>query len=331
MNDIDNDKAAEQALTPIPASQIRSYQGEIEFAQLMAKAKILPSHLHGNPGNCLAVITMAQSWNMNPIMVGLKTSVIPKKGGGETLMFEGQLVNAAITNSGKLQGRLRFNMSGNDKDTICEVVGLLKGETEARTVTVGMPRTQNSPLWTGNQGDKEQQLSYLAARMWCRRHAPEILLGVYTPEDPWEEREPDAVTERRAAVQSRVAALENNPSPVMPAGRDDFIDVVTGPANVPGGVMSLKPGTVPGEITTGTRLPEDAPHIAIDMGRPGGDMTATTIFRDGKVLSIETEEPDPLDEAIPDFGSVKCGTCGGRGLLENSDGDKEPCPDCKGK
>ncbi len=213
MADINDDKAASTSLEMIPGKRenFPSYEGEIQFAQLMAKAKILPAHLHGNPGNCLAVITMAQSWKMNPIMVGLKTSVIPKKGGGETLMFEGQLVNAAINNSGALQGRLRFNMSGQGQATECRVIGRIKGEDEDRDVLVGMPKTQNSPLWTGNQGDKEQQLSYLAARVWCRRHLPEILLGVYTPEDDWTEREPDGVTERRAAVQSSVAHLDAAP------------------------------------------------------------------------------------------------------------------------
>lgn len=222
---IDNNEDRGTALETLPGKRenFPTYEGEIQFAQLMAKAGILPKHLHGNPGNCLAVVTMAQSWNMNPIMVGLKTSVIPKKGGGETLMFEGQLVNAAINNSKHMAGRLRFNLSGEGQETVCEVVGKLKGEADERTVRVGMPKTQNSPLWSGNQGDKEQQLTYLGARVWCRRHLPEILLGVYTPEDDWTERH-DVVNERAAVVQGRVAVLEQS-APAQPAeGQDAFTD-----------------------------------------------------------------------------------------------------------
>lgn len=289
MTDIEDDQAASTVLAPRPASQMTNYQDEIQFAQLMAKAKILPAHLHGNPGNCLAVITMAQSWNMNPIMVGLKTSVIPKKGGGETLMFEGQLVNAAINRSAYLQGRLKFELSGEGAETVCVVRGRLKGESEDRTVTVGMPATQNSPLWKGNQGDKEQQLTYLGARVWCRRHLPEILLGVYTPEDPWEERD-DQHNERSQAVASRVAVLEAKAPAAtgIPATvKDDFIDADT--------------------VAVRTTFSQ----------RPIKAMT------DNGVIDLP-EAADPMDEPIPDFGATVCKECNGKGIIEDENG-KGPC------
>lgn len=225
MTDIDDDKQAEKALAPMKARETGVYQSEIGVAQLMAKSSLLPKHLHGNPGNCLAVLMLSRDWNMNPIAVGLKTSVIPKKSGGETLMFEGQLVNAVIAKSKVINGRLRFDIKGAGENTECTAIGRIQGEAEERTITVGMPKTRNSPLWTGTQSDKEQQLTYLAARVWCRRHTPEILLGVYTPEDDWTERDPDAHNERQAAVGSRVAVLENKQSIPMETGVDDFIDV----------------------------------------------------------------------------------------------------------
>lgn len=288
MTDIDNDKAASQALQPIPARETGVYQAEIGVAQLMAKSSLLPKHLHGNPGNCLAVLMLSRDWNMNPIAVGLKTSVIPKKGGGETLMFEGQLVNAVIGKSKEVNGRLKFDLSGKGESTICVVRGTLRGESEERTVSVGMPKTRNSPLWSGNQGDIEQQLTYLAARTWARRHIPEVLLGVYTPEDDWTEREPDAVSERRSAVASRMAALESQaPVPTGIPSKDDFIE-----------------GAV---VTT------------------GGEKTKFE-----KAIDAHIEENfGPLDEPIPDFTQANvCESCGGRGIWENAEGDKEPCPDC---
>lgn len=306
MTDIENDDGATKALTPTPARETGVYQAEIGVAQLMAKSSLLPKHLHSNPGNCLAVLMLSRDWNMNPIAVGLKTSVIPKKSGGETLMFEGQLVNAIIAKSKVVEGRLRFTLEGTGEKTTCTAIGRIKGESDERTVTIGMPKTRNSPLWSGNQGDIEQQMTYLASRTWCRRHAPEILLGVYTPEDDWTEREPDAHNERRAAVAGRMAALDHSPAADTGIPKDDFID---GEVVTAGPHLSTKPGAV--NIIDPETKQIASPERAAEL--------------------IPDPEEDDLDAPIPDFGTkpAKCGTCGGRGLLENADGDKEPCPDCK--
>lgn len=309
MSDIENDEAASKALTPIPAKETGVYQAEIGVAQLMAKSSLLPKHLHGNPGNCLAVLMLSRDWNMNPIAVGLKTSVIPKKSGGETLMFEGQLVNAVIAKSKVVEGRLRFDLEGKGETTICTATGRIRGESDERTVTIGMPKTRNSPLWSGNQGDIEQQMTYLAARTWCRRHAPEILLGVYTPEDDWTERDPDAYSGRREQVGHRVAVLEHAPSAgtgIPVADRDDFIE-------------GEKVAVVTGNKSNFERAIDD--HIADQRGQ----------------ISTNPEDRKPpeddLDAPIPDFGAknVSCGTCGGKGSVEfkGPDGEGiEPCPDC---
>jgi hypothetical protein len=278
---------------------------------------------------------------MNPIAVGLKTSVIPKKGGGETLMFEGQLVNAIITNSKKLNGRLIFDLSGEGANTVCVVRGTVKGEADERTVTVGMPKTQNSPLWTGNQGDKEQQLTYLAARVWCRRHLPEVLLGVYTPEDDWTERDPDAVSQRADAVRSQVHALENmTPAPAAldPSKVDDFIEGDAVPVVI--GVDLAKPGS--DKTYKGTDHNDRMTNYgAADEGNPNLLFDGKT--KTGRMITDAPEDRKPdgladiLDEPIPDFGA-KCGTCDGKKSVPFTETDPdtgqvtaegiEPCPDC---
>ncbi len=40
--------------------------------------------------------------------------------------------------------------------------------------------TRNSPLWTSNP---KQQLAYLALKYWARLYCPDVILGVYTPDD----------------------------------------------------------------------------------------------------------------------------------------------------
>ena len=58
----------------------------------------------------------------------------------------------------------------------------IKGETQPRTLTLLMSqaRTRNSTLWTE---DPKQQLAYLAAKRWARLYMPDVLLGVYTPDE----------------------------------------------------------------------------------------------------------------------------------------------------
>ncbi len=186
------------------------YESFTKMAQLMAKARAsLPEHLHNNPGDCLAIVMMATRWGMNPYMVGQKTSVINKR-----LMYEGQLVAAIVNASGALSGRFRYTYTGQGNDRICTCTGTIRGESEERTVEVGMPsagQAANSPLWKGTQSDKDQQLSYKAARVWVRRHAPEVLLGVYTPEDDWTNDDKPVVAEVIANQQDAftMKALEN--------------------------------------------------------------------------------------------------------------------------
>ena len=175
----------------------------IQTAQLMCKAKtMLPAHLHGNPGECLAMILLARDWGMNLYSVGQNT-YIPT--GSSRIGFTGQLVNAVINKSRKLVTPLRYEYKGEGKNKECTAYGRLyyydwedhklKKESEERSVTVKVPQNiekkgkegkkywidkGNSPLW---DSDPEQQLAYKAQRFFCRKHMPEILMGVYTGEE----------------------------------------------------------------------------------------------------------------------------------------------------
>lgn len=58
----------------------------------------------------------------------------------------------------------------------------IKGESEPRELTISMAQAgvRNSPLW---EHDPRQQLAYLCVKRWARLHAPDVLLGVYTPDE----------------------------------------------------------------------------------------------------------------------------------------------------
>ncbi|WFA31428.1 recombinase RecT [Klebsiella pneumoniae] len=160
----------------------------VRFATLMADSKAtVPAHLAGKPADCLAVTMQAAQWGMNPFAVAQKTHVV-----NGTLGYEAQLVNAVVSSSSLLATRLNYKWDGDwskvsgktDKSPSLTVTvwATLKGESEPRTLTISMAQSgvRNSPLW---EQDPRQQLAYLCVKRWARLHAPDVLLGVYTPDE----------------------------------------------------------------------------------------------------------------------------------------------------
>lgn len=160
----------------------------VRFADLMAQSKAtVPAHLVGKPSDCLAVTMQAAQWGMNPFAVAQKTHVV-----NGALGYEAQLVNAVVSSSNLLATRLNYRWDGDwskvsgktDKSPNLTVTvwATLKGEEEPRTLTISMAQAgvRNSPLW---EQDPRQQLAYLCTKRWARLHAPDVLLGVYTPDE----------------------------------------------------------------------------------------------------------------------------------------------------
>ena len=160
----------------------------VRFATLMADSKAtVPQHLAGKPADCLAVTMQATQWGMNPFAVAQKTHVV-----NGTLGYEAQLVNAVVSSSNLLSTRLNYRWDGDwskvngksDKSPSLTVTvsAVLKGEAEPRELTISMAQAgvRNSPLW---EQDPRQQLAYLCVKRWARLHAPDVLLGVYTPDE----------------------------------------------------------------------------------------------------------------------------------------------------
>ncbi|HBX8047494.1 TPA: recombinase RecT [Klebsiella pneumoniae] len=160
----------------------------VRFATLMADSKAtVPAHLAGKPADCLAVTMQAAQWGMNPFAVAQKTHVV-----NGTLGYEAQLVNAVVSSSNLLATRLNYKWDGDwskvsgktDKSPSLTVTvwATIKGESEPRTLTISMAQAgvRNSPLW---EQDPRQQLAYLCVKRWARLHAPDVLLGVYTPDE----------------------------------------------------------------------------------------------------------------------------------------------------
>ncbi|EMV2322170.1 recombinase RecT [Escherichia coli] len=195
----------------------------VRFAELMSQSKAtVPKHLEGKPSDCLAVTMQAAQWGMNPFAVAQKTHVV-----NGTLGYEAQLVNAVVSSSSLLATRLNYRWSGDwsnvngktDKspNLTVTVSAVLKGEAEPRELTISMAQAgvRNSPLW---EQDPRQQLAYLCTKRWARLHAPDVLLGVYTP-DELQETAPRV--ERDITPQTTTAAGMNSLINAKPAKKPD--------------------------------------------------------------------------------------------------------------
>ncbi|MBG0596288.1 recombinase RecT [Enterobacter kobei] len=160
----------------------------VRFATLMADSKAtVPAHLAGKPADCLAVTMQAAQWGMNPYAVAQATHLV-----NGTLGYEAKLVNAVVSSSSLLASRLNYRWDGDwskvngktDKSPNLTVTvwATLKGESEPRELTISMAQAgvRNSPLW---EHDPRQQLAYLCVKRWARLNAPDVLLGVYTPDE----------------------------------------------------------------------------------------------------------------------------------------------------
>ncbi|MGL5475732.1 MAG: RecT family recombinase [Citrobacter braakii] len=181
------------------------------FAQIMAQgAATVPRHLQGNQADCMAVAMQAAQWQMNPFAVAQKTHLI-----NGVLGYEAQLVNAVISRSGVLANRFEYEWYGpwekvvgkfqirkGDKGEyrvpgwpLADETGIgiiiratLKGEDQPRVLDLllAQARTRNSTLWAD---DPRQQLAYLAVKRWARLFCPDVILGVYTPDELDDRRE----------------------------------------------------------------------------------------------------------------------------------------------
>jgi len=177
----------------------------MRLAEVMATGRAtLPKHFNGNPADCLAVVMQSMQWKMNPFAVAQKTHLV-----NGVLGYEAQLVNAVITTCAPVLDRLhyewfgawekvigQFTIKNGDKGEYrvpgwkledeqglgVKVWATFRGEDEPRVLELllAQARTRNSTLWAD---DPRQQLAYLATKRWSRLYCPDVILGVYSPDE----------------------------------------------------------------------------------------------------------------------------------------------------
>lgn len=189
--------------------QPKNFGEVIEFAKMMAQASFaVPKHLRENPGACMAVTMRSIGWEMDPFAVATKTYQV-----GDIISYEAQLVAAVVHLRAPIRTRPEVSYLGDGQTRQCLIsVEMLEGSTkEYLSPEIGKILVKNSPLW---KGDPDQQLYYYSIRAWARRYTPEVLLGVYTPDEAIEHQ--DEVKDRARTFSELEARAETIlPAPIV--------------------------------------------------------------------------------------------------------------------
>lgn len=259
----------------------------MEFSKLMSVSRqAVPKHLRGQPGACMAVSLQALNWRMDPFAVANKSYSV-----NDRIVYEAQLIQAVIEQRAPIKGRIKGHYEGEGAKRVCvlRVVSEEDGETiEYRSPEIGSITTKNSPLW---KSDPDQQLWYYAARAMCRRHFPDVLLGVYEKEEIKHAEGMRDVTPQEAqggwAQQARAARGE-----VIP---EDIEDVQPEETHAPDEEQQMQ------EAVDQDQAPHWTADVDPDEGAPGTDEwnAGVEAFKQGAPI---TDCPhDPTD---PDFDTV---------------------------
>jgi hypothetical protein len=224
----------------------------MEIASMMAKAGFFPKELQ-TPGACLFVVEQAMRWNMSPYAVATEISFPQGKP-----MFSGKLVAAAIQSSGAISGRIHYTYSGEGDARTVTVSATLRGETEPVSVDVRLrdARTNNAH-WTKSA---DQMLAYHGARVWARRYCPEVMLGVYAPEEFDEAPAASPLPPARGPVVDAPAA----PAPSAPMSSGPTLG--DGWPILPpdgGGVVTLAPQRWPAAVARALARLESAEAVRV--------------------------------------------------------------------
>lgn len=177
-------------------------------AHVMAACEALPEFLHGHVAHCFLVADQAFRWKMSPFAVAQKTFFVKGK-----LAYEGQLIAAVVNTRAGLEEPLDYRFFGSEADPKTlgvAVVGRFIGTERERSVEVTWESGYAAAKGARDQWIRipAQMLSYYGARAWARRHAPQVILGAYTPEE---------IAEDLASRSDR--ATDVTPEPDAPKGK----------------------------------------------------------------------------------------------------------------
>ncbi|EFL88336.1 recombinase RecT [Ahrensia sp. R2A130] len=184
----------------------------MEYAKMMAvSGSAVPKHLRGNAGACLGIVDDALRFQMSPYALARKSYFV-----NDNLGYEAQVLAAIVISRSPLRERPNVNFEGEGQDRVCIVSATFNdgAEREVRSPAFKAITPKNSPLW---KSDPDQQHSYYTLRAFARRHCPDVLLGMYDPEELSSMAARDVTPPRAPTAQERLKSIaaEKPAEPVL--------------------------------------------------------------------------------------------------------------------
>lgn len=209
----------------------------VDFASIMSRSDFaIPPKFRNNPGACLAITIQASRWQADPFGVIQKAYVVKAADQSERIAYEAQLVAAVVNTRAGLAGRLELIYSGEGDTRKVKVIGTFADTGEKREIETPPVKKckKKSPLW---ESDPDQQLAYYGMRAWGRRWTPEVLLGIYTPDELQDVGLVDQPRPARPSAAPAPAAITEGivvaPEPEPPVQAEETIEDMI-PARDPG-------------------------------------------------------------------------------------------------
>lgn len=201
-------------------------RANLELAKAFAESKMVPEQFKKSVGDCYIAVNLANRYRMDPWTLMQEMYIVSGKP-----MMSGKLSIAILNNS--LAEPLRPTYTGDGDERMITLTGRVEGDEQPLSVTLKVKDAK-----TANEQWKkspDQMLMYSAARMWGRRYAPDILLGIV-----FDDEEIPGVT----------APLPDKPrtpiaAPVQSQPKGDIIDQLTGEVLEGPAALPMKPEEKP--------------------------------------------------------------------------------------
>jgi hypothetical protein len=201
-------------------------RANLELAKAFAESKMVPEQFKKSVGDCYIAVNLANRYRMDPWTLMQEMYIVSGKP-----MMSGKLSIAILNNS--LADPLRPEYSGAGEDRTIVLTGRPEGEEKPLSVELKVKdaKTANEQ-WKKNP---DQMLMYAGARMWGRRYAPDILLGIVFDD----EEIPGVNAPLPDKPRTPIAA------PVQSQPKGDIIDQLTGEVLEGPAALPMKPEEKP--------------------------------------------------------------------------------------
>jgi hypothetical protein len=192
----------------------------VKFSEWIASSKLIPKDIQGSPADVFIIMEQARRWEIDFFALVQEVSFVRGRP-----MYSGKLTAAVVNARGGLTKRLSYDYDGAGDSRTITVSGQIQGEQAPRVVKVRLGDAKTGNEQWAKQPD--QMLMYHGARVWARRHTPELMLGIYGP-DEFDEtpaqprRQRDAVTGE--VIHETAGIRHDSDGVVLDEGIPGFLD-----------------------------------------------------------------------------------------------------------